>query len=247
MKRNILFYIIGIFTILGLKIFYSNAGSEELFWILAPTTKWVSILTGIPFHYDPGEGYVNHQLLYVIAPSCSGVQFMMITTAMLIFSFVRFMPSFRSGLYWTLGSLLASYVLTIPINALRIILLFYLPDFFEVQGYYNHIITPERLHTGVGVVVYFTALLVIYRLALRLCNRISGTASQTPLWGKCLLPAFWYFAIVLGLPFLNNAYGKNPEGFSEYTLLIIIICAAILAFFGLLSRIRRYCTTAHSE
>lgn len=242
MKKQLPFYIIGLLVILGLKLFYSNAGSDELIWILAPTTRWVSILTGISFTYVSGAGYVNHDLLYVIAPSCSGVQFMMITVAMLLFSFVHRMPTFHQGLCWTTGSLLSSYLFTVPINALRIIILFYLPAYFSDQGLYNHIITPERLHTGVGVIVYFSALLLLYQCALHICNKIGGTASATPLIRKCILPAFWYFVIVLGLPLLNNAYGKNPEAFSEYALVILVICACVLGFFDLISLIRRHCT-----
>lgn len=59
--------------------------SDALKWILAPTARWVSILGGIPFEYMPHQGYVNHLWEFVIAPSCAGCRFMLITFLMMVF------------------------------------------------------------------------------------------------------------------------------------------------------------------
>ena len=83
------YYLLSLLALLCLKLFYSRAGADNLTWILTPTTGWVSILSGIPFTYAPGEGYVNHSLRFIIAPSCCGIRFLGITAAMLIFSFLH--------------------------------------------------------------------------------------------------------------------------------------------------------------
>lgn len=59
--------------------------SDALTWILTPTARWVSVLSGIPFVYLPHQGYVNHDYRFLIAPSCAGCRFMLITFLMMVF------------------------------------------------------------------------------------------------------------------------------------------------------------------
>lgn len=238
-KQNFFFYLLGFVVILGIKYFYCKAGSDALIWILAPTTKWVSILSGIPFSYESGLGYVNHNLRYVIAPSCSGVQFMLILMATLMFSFVH-----RTGngrFLWTLGSIMVSYPLTVFINGLRIIMAIYLPLFLEGSNFHSVLLTPDRLHTLIGTVVYFVSLLTIHRLVDVVFLRISESAAnaQTSIIPKFLAPLFWYFFIVLGIPFLNSAVQKRPEQFFEYALLIISACGLIIGVYSCVSLIKK--------
>ena len=238
-KQNFFFYLLGFAVILGLKYFYSKAGSDALIWILAPTTKWVSILSGIPFSYESGLGYVNHNLRYVIAPSCSGVQFMLILMATLMFSFVHRTGSGR--FLWTLGSIMVSYPLTVFINGLRIVVAIYLPLFLEGSNFHGVLLTPDRLHTLIGTVVYFVSLLTIYRLVDTVFFHIkkSDTNARTSIIPKFLAPLFWYFFIVLGIPFLNSAVQKRPEQFFEYALLIISACGLIIVIYSCMSLIKK--------
>ena len=60
------------------------AGSNELDWLLAPTARWVEILSGLSFEKIPHLGYLNHSVRLIIAPSCSGIQFMLIAFAVLL-------------------------------------------------------------------------------------------------------------------------------------------------------------------
>ena len=100
--QNGIFYLTGMLIILGIKLFYSKASVPDLKWILAPTSLWVRILSGIPFDYEPGSGYVSHSFRFIIAPSCSGVQFMLIAAATLLYSFVHRMPTRKKGIYLSL-------------------------------------------------------------------------------------------------------------------------------------------------
>ncbi len=272
-RQNFIFYLTGFLVVFGMKYFYSNADCDDLIWILAPIAKWVELLSGIPFEYAPGAGYANHSLRLLIAPSCSGVQFMIITIAMLIFSFVHRVTRFqntdsptrsrlRKGFCWIIASIALSYLFTIFVNGLRIIVAIYLPLFLG-ETVYKSFLTPDRLHTMIGIVVYFTALLTIYRLttfffsgSARLSDSTQGTdtpptpspqykrqppaahttCKYTPpsqFMRKCLPPIFWYLSIALGIPFLNNAYQKSNGQFTEFALLILCCCTAILILYGL--------------
>lgn len=47
------------------------------------------------------------------------------------------------------------------------------------------------------------------------------------------MPMFWYFAIVLGLPFLNRAYEHESRKFTEYAVLISAVCLTVAALYCL--------------
>ncbi len=237
-KKNFIFYLIGLMIIFGIKYYYSKAGSNELEWILAPTAWWVRIISGIPFEREPDVGYINHQFRFIIAPSCSGVQFMIISFATLIYSYVHRMKTLRRGFGWLTFSLGASYLFTILVNGVRIMIAIHLPIYlYEINIHYEWI-TPEKLHTLIGIVVYFTSLFLIYHIAGYLSMKIAGMDERTP--DSMIPPLFWYFAIALGIPFLNRAYENNGRNFVEYALLMIAVCSAIMFLFFLLSMTRKY-------
>ena len=270
LRHNFMFYLLGILIMLGLKYYYSQADADSLLWILSPTVFFVERLSGIPFSYQSGAGYVNHSLRLLIAPSCSGVQFMIVTFATLLFSFVhiaaapepsshrRPQPFRRArenrilrGLGWTAASLFLSWFFTVIVNSLRIITAIYLPVCLERAGLMNQLLSPDRLHTLIGVTVYFTSLLTIYGLTEYLMskkredmqrwqNRAKSTDNghrepfPATFLQKCLPPVFWYFAITLGLPFLHRAYIDNGARFTEFALLVICCATLVLLLYELL-------------
>lgn len=242
-RQNMLIYIIGILLILGMKYLYAGADCEGLRWILGPTARWVEVLSGIPFAYEPGMGYANHGLRFLIAPSCSGVQFMIVTAAMLIFSFSHLAAGSRMGgrilrtalgLGWVASSLLLSYVITVFVNGLRILAAIYLPAVFERSGAFRGPMTPHRLHTMIGALVYFAALLTVHRLVGFLFARFHGTdKDRAPILGRCLSPLFWYFTIVLGIPFLNRASRRSNGQFAEFAFLVCLCCGSVLFLYSM--------------
>ncbi len=251
LKNNWIFYLIGAAFCIGLKLYYRSVDSCGLMWILTPTARWAGILGGYAFENLPHTGYVNHDLQFIIAKSCSGVQFMMITLAALIFSYTHLITrrsGVKKGFLWLALSFLLSYAATILVNGLRIVLSIDLPPVFEKLGILRDLLTPEQLHTAIGCAVYFSSLLVIYRFAGRLSLRITGGGRLSGRFcdrltkspsiadhesGKkgslrqMIPPAFWYLFVVLGIPLLHH--GKNGyEQFTEYAALITVICAAVL-------------------
>ena len=191
LRQNFIFYLVGVLVVLGAKYYYSQADCDSLLWILAPTTHWVELLSGIPFTYISGTGYVNHRLRLLIAPACSGVRFMIITFATLVFSFVHSIASLQGfpaskaslrivkGLGWIAVSIFFSWIFTVFVNGLRIITAIYLPQYLDRAGLMGGLLTPDRLHTMIGVVVYFIALLTIYRLVGYLVSMLPGLSGQS--------------------------------------------------------------------
>jgi exosortase K len=236
-------YLLGFIIAFGIKLFYSKAASGDLEWILAPTVWWIKTLTGIAFEKVENLGYVNHHFRFIIAPVCSGVQFLVIAFATIFFSFVHRLGTKRRGFYWIALSLGFSYLFTIFVNGFRIILSLHLPK-LDIGG---ELMTAERLHMLMGTAIYFISLLIIYQIARYISLKISGEvkkwpnrefngSSDKPLWqtiGKNLPPVFWYFAITLGIPILNRAYKYNSEQFWKYAVFLSGISLAIFTLFCL--------------
>lgn len=238
--RNGLFYAFGLAMIFGLKYYYSKAGSDDLGWILAPTAWWVEILSGIPFEREAHLGFVNHAYRFIIAPSCSGVNFLIISFSMLLFSFIHRMRTLGSKLSWTVASLGLSYLFTVLVNGFRIVVSIYLAGLNIYGGW----ITSERIHMIEGASVYFVSLIVLYISARTLVKRFepqtcrdSNTKHPLKPWtqvsGKFAPPLFWYFSITLGIPLANRAYVDDAMKFTEHAILIVAICTSIVVLFRL--------------
>ena len=235
MKKNLIIYFPAMLAVLAVKIFYRTADSEALSWILAPTTWWVGILSGISFEKIAHVGYVSHEYRFIIAPSCSGVRFLLVTFVMMIFSFTHQMDSWKKKVYWFGFSVLFSYVSTIFVNGIRIAVSIHLPAALGndvLPGW----LTAERLHTVIGTVIYFSMLFGIYYLVRGICNRF---AKQTDAEGKStekrfVTPVFWYFVMVLGIPFVGRLCRNDWNGFWQYALLVTGVCALVVLMFCLL-------------
>ena len=259
-RHNSVFYMLGLLVLVSMKLFYSGAGCDQLKWLLAPTAKWVEVLSGLSFYYGPGAGCVNHGLRISIAPSCSGFRFMTIVFAMLYFSFLHrtgrpdrngaksFFGNLKNYLQkgcWLLTSLLLSCVLTVLVNGLRIIAALYLPDFLGRTDLPLAFLTPDRLHTLIGILVYFMALLAIYRLAAYFFG--DKALSPVSALAKCLPPLFWYFFFTLGIPFLGRAYERKGTEFAEYALLILFGCGILLLPHLLTFSVKKFAKTQSSR
>ena len=265
-KKYGIFYVIGLVIAFALKLYYSRADIDALDWILAPTTRWVQLLCGIMFEKEPGIGYVNHNYKFVIAPVCAGINFIVIAITTLVLSFTHRMSSMKGRVIWLLSSLVFIYPYTILVNSLRII-----PSIYLLQmDIYGGWITPERVHTMEGTLVYFVALLFLYSaadrvakcLALRLSrypavevqpalkersskDKASAVEVQSPRTAyftviKWFLPVFFYFSITLGIPFLNGAYTNNRDKFLEFGVLVSVVCFFVLGVLCLWTVLKRH-------
>lgn len=243
--------------------YYGKASDADMLtWILTPTARWVGILSGISFEYLPHQGYVNHFHQFLIAPSCAGGRFMLLTFLMLAFSFLP--SAFQCDLYgkkdkkmniikeylWFGFSIIFAYISTIFVNGIRIVISIYLPDILEKRHLLSGQMTPDRLHTLIGTVSYFTFLCIIYQLASFIRRRMftpSDKKSALPSndffpyftkYGRLSAPVFWYLLIVLALPFAKRIYLNEWEGFGQYTALILCVCAGVCMVLTVIGKVR---------
>ena len=236
MKKNLVIYIPAVLAVLAVKLFYRTADSGLLSWILAPTTGWVQILSGIAFEKTAHVGYVSHEYRFIIAPSCSGVRFLLIVFVMMVFSFTHQIDTGRKKVCWLGFSAVFSYLATIFVNGIRITVSIYLPLVLTEHGLGEAWMTAEQLHTVIGTTVYFSMLFVIYHLAGRL-YRCFLTGSMEPVSENVsrhfLTPVFWYAVMVLGIPALGRWYRSDWDGFWQYAALVAGVCIfiALLAYF----------------
>lgn len=246
LKPCLPFYLLALLLILGMKYGYGKADSEELLWILAPTCWWVRFLSGIPFQWIPDVGYVSHSARFIIAKSCSGVQFMMVSIAALVFSFLHRKKTLGQAGRWMLDAVGISYFYTIFVNGLRILMSIYLPHLFNGLIFPDGWLTKDRLHSIIGIAVYFTALFILYQLADQKTHlpdqktHLSDQKTQPDRQriirmglNRYLMPLFWYFFMVLGLPFLNGAAWADRQGFFGYARLIGLVCLSLVLLFNL--------------
>jgi exosortase K len=229
------FYIVALFIAVGLKYHYSHAGSDDLGWILGPTAGVVEYSSGIRFEKEDGTGYITQNCEIIIAPSCAGVNFLIIAFCMAAFSRLPHLRYSGTKVLW-LGICAASaYLLTITVNAFRIIASIYT---IKADIHYQWL-TPERLHRIEGIFIYFLFLCLFYsvlRKTIHLCNRnkfrkkkrgLNITSISTRTIAAAFIPFFWYGLFSMGIPFFNRAYTKNGPRFIEHCLVIFSVCLVV--------------------
>ena len=155
--------IVALAAMWGLKRHYADSSADDLRWILYPTTRVVSVMTGGAFVMEPGSGYLSRERLFLIEKSCAGINFMIAAFGMLTFASLWRVASYASGLRVLLVSLAASYVAAVVINAVRIAIAIWLADQpAAIAG-----MSAAEIHRVEGIAVYFGGLAVVYELGSR--------------------------------------------------------------------------------
>lgn len=142
------------------KLLYSNAGADELRWILFPTAELVKVFSSISFLFEPGKGYVGLGAPIVIGPGCAGLNFFVIALCMSNFAFIGHFEKHK--LYGFLGLVLLTYVVTLCVNAFRIVGGVMLLEFGRSMNF----AVSDLIHSVQGTLFYFV-FLVVYFVALR--------------------------------------------------------------------------------
>jgi exosortase K len=145
----------------SLKQHYSVATADQLGWILAPTARVVEGVLGTPFVEEAHAGFISRELEFVIAPSCAGVNFLIIAFTMLVFAFLRTRRSASDKCLLVVGSAVVAYGVTLFVNSARIVFAIWLRERDVTFG----ILNDEAVHRVEGVVVYFVSLCVLFVVA----------------------------------------------------------------------------------
>jgi exosortase K len=248
--QNGIFYVLALFIAFGLKYHYSQAGSEDLVWILGPTACLVEQISGIQFESEANTGFVSRRYRIIIAPSCAGINFLIMVSCMAMFSGIHVIRHAGSKLLWLAASLVCAYILTVAVNTLRIIASIY---FYKADIYFGWI-TPARVHRLEGVVIYFFFLCLFYMIINKTAHRIqqgTGGKKMAPVRYGCgqtdylrwacagLIPLFWYGLITLGVPLFSGAFQENVSRFKEHSWTVIYASFTVLAAIFLIHLVRQ--------
>lgn len=197
---------------LALKLYYSSASANELRWILAPTTLFVELLSGVSFKFESHAGYINPDRSFLIAPACAGVNFLI--TAFLMLTARKLLRGESQDNAWRFipAAALIAYLATLVANTVRISIALWLGRLPEVIG-----LNPYQLHRVEGIIVYFGFLLLLFVVSEKMsAGKTSGLFRQS------FLPLLVYYATVLGVPLANGGY-RRGAGFWEHSALVLLI------------------------
>jgi len=216
----------------GLKAYYSYANVNDLVWVLTPTTFLVELVSGETFTFESYAGYMSSDHSFLIAASCSGVNFLI--TAFVMLSLVKLWKEHSKMPLWKLipVTLGVAYVSTILANAVRIVVALQLHRMGPEMVWVN----PEQLHRFEGIFIYFGFLLFLFIV----CEGLHRTdtprsRNRKSILRRSFLPLMIYWLITLGIPLGNGAY-RQGTGFWEhflfvlFTPLILVLPLAVLEY-----------------
>lgn len=225
--NSVILYSMGLLAALAVKYGFSRASSDDLLWLLTPTALFVECLTGIAFVHESPVGFVNAQGGIVIATVCSGMNFMILSFCMLVFSFLHRFEQTKRKWQWFAFSIFTAYIFTLVVNGARIAVSIYLIAHDVQYGW----LTPDRLHRLAGIAVYFIGLLLLYLIADRITAKQAEKAHGRPRIGKtsvAMIPLCWYLLMTVGVPLLNGGLRTHGERFAEHSFTVVIFSIIIL-------------------
>ena len=209
-----------------LKQYYSTASVNELRWVLAPTASLVQMITGERFTFEPYAGYMSADHSFLIAQSCSGVNFLISAFLLLALGKLWRCRHERTGWGFFIFAAAAAYLSTIVANTARIATALHLREMDTDWIWLN----PDQLHRFEGIVVYFGCLMLLYAASQELRDRSQERdLTLGGLLRRTILPLAVYYAITLGVPVVTGIYrGSTFDGFWEHSLFVLLTPIAIL-------------------
>jgi exosortase K len=212
----------------AIKYHYSVASVNGLRWILAPTATIVDLLSSHTFRFESYAGYLSDDRSYLIAASCSGINFFIIAFVMLMLTGV--MAGYTK---WRLipTSFIAAYITTIIANTVRITTDLATRDL--APNFYG--LSREEMHRVEGIVIYFGSLIALFLIAdmyLRRCD-FNQVLRRLP------LPLAVYYTAAFLVPLTRGAWAD--AGFwshSIFVLLVPFVMVLLILLFGPRQRLR---------
>jgi exosortase K len=219
-KRTLAILLLVALATWAMKRYYADASVDELQWILGPTATFVTALTRVPFEWEPGQGYLSRERLFVIAKACAGINFMIAAFGMVAVVRGRRVRSCRAAAGVLLMCVLASYSAAVCVNAARITIAMWLAA--HPVGFAG--MTAAQLHRVEGIACYFGGLVLLYQL-VQYVDRGSECASPS---APELVPLFWYLVITVAVPLANGAASAGRV-FVEHTLFVLAVPLVLVA------------------
>ena len=234
----VLFYALTLLIAYGLKYHYSHAGSDDLIWVLRPTAFLTESFSNIHFERETNTGFVNCDHQIIIAPSCAGINFMIIVFCLSAFSGLDKMKGSRYKNLWLGLSLIFAYFYTLLVNTIRIIISIHSYE----KGLFQSLLTAENIHRLEGILIYFICLYVFYVLLEKVIDltrrrKFKEKSSEIKkisykkVFITGLIPVFWYCSISLGIPLLNRAYLSGGIEFIKHSTIVLTVCLLVFMVF----------------
>lgn len=159
LKKNCIYYAVGVLFFVMLKITFTQMDANDLVFILQPTDKIISFLTSSKGIFLTGTGYFHADLNILIEKSCSGFNFFSLSFLIGYFVAVNHFHDKKHKWLALALSLLAAWMLTLFVNASRIITAIFLNKLFvSLPG------TNKWLHQAEGTFVYLFFLILFYKI-----------------------------------------------------------------------------------
>lgn len=159
-NQNIPYYLTAIALFILLKFGYTVADNDDLSYLLTPTDKLVSLLTGSQSVYFPGDGYYHGSLKILIDKSCSGFNFWILSFLLLAYLTVKYFDKAIHKILVIPVSLLCAFVLTIFVNASRIY------ASLVIQTHTKNVLLSQQhlVHEAIGIITNLSFLTLTYYL-----------------------------------------------------------------------------------
>jgi exosortase K len=211
---------------LGLKYQYSKSNSDSLGWILAPTAYLVEVTGDMRFEKETGTGYVDHASGIIIAPSCSGVNFMIIVFCLSAYKGIKKTGKTDQQFVWIIVSLTGSYIYTLIVNTCRINLSIYSIRTDFLQAWFS----GETVHLIEGVLVYFIFLIIFNSILNRIIypGYIKKAEKPNTFIRRLFLPFSLYLFFTLLIPVFNHGGIFINNGFFRYAFIVLTSCFMVL-------------------
>jgi len=189
------------------KQWYRDASANDLRWILAPTAQLVSWTTGHDFVYESGQGWLNTDVMFLIAPACAGVHFALAALLALTLGSLAGMTSWQQTAKRLALATLLAYAGTLVINTIRITVAVetHRPDMHRMQG----------------ILLYLVGLCGLHALA----RVIEGRKLRNVKW--LAIPLCAYVLITLVLPLANGA--AQRDDFVRHATAVLVACFGVVA------------------
>ncbi len=216
MNSKVCFGLFALMLAFSLKFYYANASSDDLNWILKPTAFIVESGTDLTFVHEQGTGYIDKTQGIIIAPVCSGVNFLIVSFCMAIFTGLSVINSIAKKAAWLFFSAVSAYLITVLVNSLRIV-----ASIRSISiGNLITEIPAGILHKLDGILIFFSMLCVYHFLMTKLLNN-SITKSQV------FVPALWYTVMMVMIPLVNLMFRDSSAGFTSHCFLVISVSISI--------------------
>ncbi len=169
--KNIPFYLVAGFIFISMKLGFVISDNNDLRFLLAPTNKFIEILTGSQSIYMIEKGYCHETLNIVINKSCSGFNFWLISFMAFTYLTVAHSANKLQKSMSVPLSLIFAYFFSIFTNSSRIF------ASIIVQNATAKIVMQQQLlHETIGIITNLSFLVLTYYLIDKLLTHLKNNA-----------------------------------------------------------------------